>query len=237
MANIKNNIIIKALLLGTVFTSLSANASVYGMNDNYEYEGDLIFKVRGAYTNTDAKFGSLPALNPGAEAPKALSDQAYGADASLVYFFTPYIAAELGAGFNIFRIKNSALIAASKAFGDGKAVPGKNNEVYHVPATGTLQYHIAPFGAIRPYVGVGYHGSFMSSRTKAFKISNGTGAVGQIGLDIVAKDDLVFNIDVKQYILRTKVTFRKDFLATAKDVNTKVKWNPIVISGGIGFKF
>ena len=141
----------------------------------------------------------------------------------------------------MMRVKSSELAKARNAFGTGVANIGKKHEIYYVPAAATVQYHIAPFGAIRPYVGGGYSGSFMFSRSKAIKVDHGHGAVIQAGIDFVSKDDTMFTFDIKQFFTKSKVTLKKGFLdpnnANAANIGSTATWNPLVVSAGIGFKF
>lgn len=48
----------------------------------------------------------------------------------------------------------------------------------------TAQYRVAPFGAIRPYVGGGLNGTYMYARSKAIKVNSGFGPVLQVGVDL-----------------------------------------------------
>jgi len=209
--------------------------------DYYEDEGLLLFKIRAFYTSTSGKIKKLPAGDTDFAKPGSLAKSGYGFDTATTYFFTDNIAAELSLGLSTLRVKKTALTKASLFLGDGTGTTGKNNDIYWVPLTATIQYHIAPFGAIRPYVGGGYSGSYMHTNSKAIKVANGHGPVVQVGVDFISKDDTLFTFDVRQYFLKSKVTFKKGFLepgvTAARNVNTKVDWNPLVISAGFGFKF
>jgi outer membrane protein len=223
----KNIIVLFAILF-----TFNATASEY-KNDYYEDEGDLLFKIRGFYLNTNAKLTKLPASVSGAPKPKSFAQNGYGVDTAVTYFFTKNIATELSLGFGIIKVKSAALQSAANSF--GTAAGGKKNEIYYVPASATIQYHVAPFGAIRPYIGGGYHGAFMHTRSKAIKVKTGHGAVLQAGIDFVSKDDTIFTFDVRQFLLSSKVTFKSGSPNTP-NVDSTVKWNPLVISAGIGFK-
>ncbi|MDP5110481.1 MAG: OmpW family protein [Rickettsiaceae bacterium] len=224
------------MVLFVALFALNTTANEY-KNSYYEDEGDLLFKIRGFYLNTNAKLTKLPASLANKEKPKSFAQNGYGFDTATTYFFTDNIAAELSLGFGIIKVKSAALASASNAFGNGGGSSGKRNEIYYIPATATAQYHLAPFGALRPYIGGGYNGTFMHTRSKAIKTANGHGPVVQVGIDFVSKDDTIFTFDVRQYFLKSKVTFKKGFLNSASDVGSTVVWNPLVISAGFGFKF
>lgn len=228
-----------------LFTSIFLIASTVFANDYdagyYEDEGSLLFKIRGFYINSPSKLKSLPSSVANKEKPGSIVENGYGFDTATTFFFTDNIATELSLGLSMLRVKNSALEKVGSSFGNGAKSPGKKNEIYFVPLAATLQYHVAPFGAIRPYVGAGYHGAYMYTRSKAIKVANGHGPVAQIGIDFISKDDTLFTFDVRQYFLKSKLTFKKGFLFpnndAASNIGSKVDWNPLVISAGFGFKF
>lgn len=112
---------------------------------------------------------------------------------------------------------------------------GKRKSLYMIPLTVTGQYHIAPFGAIRPYIGVGYHGAYFINKSKGCTVKNGHGAVLQLGVDLYAKDDTLINLDIKQYFLNTEVNYKSPLVK--KSVSSKVKFNPLMIAIGVGFRF
>lgn len=233
MKFIKNILISSVLLAAT--TSL---ASDYDAN-YYEDEGALLFKIRGAYTDSSAKIKKATLNN--AENPGNFIENGYGLDVATTYFFSDNIATELSLGVSLLRVKNSAIKKASLAFGNGAGNVGKNNDIFFLPLAATIQYHVAPFGAIRPYVGGGYHGAYLYTRSKAIKIDPGHGGVLQAGVDFIAKDDTLFTLDVRQYFLKSKLTLRKEFLfpggLAASNVSSKTTMNPLVVSLGFGFKF
>jgi outer membrane protein W len=71
-------------------------------------------------------------------------------------------------------------------------------------------------------------------------VDSGHGPVLQLGVNFFSKDDTFFSIDVKQHFLKSNVTFNKSLLSNdprASNVKSKVTWNPLTVSAGIGFKF
>ncbi|WP_341793346.1 MULTISPECIES: OmpW family outer membrane protein [unclassified Rickettsia] len=204
--------------------------------DYYENEGSLTFKVRLAGIQSSASQKNLPP--PTSSTPVSVGkfvENGYGGDASTTIFFNSYLAAELSLGVNVLRTKYSSLGNIANNYGVNSDL-GKRKDLYMIPATVTGQYHIAPYGGVRPYVGVGYHGSYLLTQSKVFKIKNGHGAVAQIGIDFYAKDDTLINLDVRQFFLSPKVTYKSNLVGT-NNVTSKVKLNPLVISAGIGFNF
>jgi len=224
----------KLLISLCLLISSTAVASIYDPD-----EGQLLFKVRGFYSHLSTSIKDLPESKKDSEPPKSLVKSGYGLDTASTIFFTDNIATELSLGVNLLNIKDSELQKFTTAFGNGKGVVGKKNEIFMIPLTATLQYHIAPFGGIRPYVGGGYHASYMYTRSKSMNPLHGHGPVAQVGVDFVAKDDTLITFDVRQYFLPSKVIFKKELLSptATSGISGKVKWNPLIVSLGFGFKF
>lgn len=239
--------ILKNLAIFCVF-AISSNVfagesvSVPKENDYYanyynDTETSLLFKIRGFYAATNAKMGSLPApTTASASKPGKLAQQGYGFDTAMTIFVTDNIAAEVSLGLGFYKTKSSALSDAATAYGSGTSSLGKRNQIFMVPVTLSAQYHAAPYGGLRPYVGLGLNGTYMHTRSKAIKAESGFGPVLQTGVDFISKDDTLFTLDIRQYLLKSKVKFKKGFLAT-DGISSKVNWNPLVISAGFGFKF
>ncbi len=243
----------KLVFVGLLFLPLSVLAkedmSHEGHVDDYyanyyEDEGALLFKIRGFYASTNARADNLPTpINAGANKPGRVVQNGYGFDTAMTIFATDHIAAEVALGFGVYRGKSSALSAAIAAYGTATAkAAGKRKEIFMIPLTITTQYHIAPFGGFRPYIGGGLNGTWMHTRSKDIKVRSTFGPVIQAGIDFVAMDDTLFTIDIKKYFLKSKFSFRKELLTSVENDNTqnvssRVKWDPLVISAGIGFKF
>jgi len=237
---IKNFLFTSFILLNfTVFGANEAkNASYEDSNyedDYYEDEGRLVFKLRVHGVLANAKQSGLPAAkvaNPSKVGN--FVENGFGVDVSTVVFFSDNIASELSLGFSVLKTKYASIKAVGNNYGVNSDI-GKKKDTYMIPLTLTGQYHIAPFGAIRPYVGAGYHGAYMFSKSKLFNINNGHGPVLQAGVDFVAKDDIMINFDIKQYFLNTKVNYKESYIKPK--VTSKIKINPLLISLGIGYKF
>lgn len=229
---IKNLSVIITLLTSTAFAASGASSIDY-----YENEGQLLFKLRAVYPSVSSKLKKLPASTVvGAEKPGSLVSSGLGIEGAVTYFLTDNIAAELSANFSSLKVKKTTLLSASNYLGGGATGVDKNNDIYMVPVAATVQFHIAPYGAIRPYVGGGMHGTYMNSRSNSIKVANGFGGVAQAGIDIFAKDDTFFNIEVRQHFMKSNVTLKRK-ITGGNEVKSKVTWNPLIISAGIGFRF
>lgn len=232
--------IIKNLLFAYVICisfSAFSSSQVDNEEDNYQDEGRLLFKIRVHGLLSHATQKGLTTKNQVSNAKKVghFIENGYGGDVATTIFFSDNIASELSLGFDVLKTKYASIRDVGSNYGVNNKNLGKKKDVFMIPVTLTGQYHIAPFGGIRPYVGLGYHGAYMFSKCKLFDIKNGHGAVMQVGVDFVAKDDTMINFDIRQYFLNTKVAYKESFISPA--VTSKVKINPLIISLGIGFKF
>ncbi len=114
------------------------------------------------------------------------------------------------------------LILASSnhdVFGDGSlAAFGKILDAQTLPPALLLQYHFAPDGKARPYVGIGvnYTLFFSEDVTSAFEAAAGgasnadldasLGLAAQVGLDVALSGDWFLNFDVKYVDMSTDAT-------------------------------
>lgn len=239
--------ILKTIVLTLIFAASVHNSALadetklkypdyYG--SYYDEGGALLFKIRGFYAHTGAKAEGLPSpTNAGAKKPGRLVQHGGGVDGAATIFITDNIGTEISFGIIYFKPKRKILADAINAYGSSTVDIPKRNQIYIIPATITAQYHIAPYGGIRPYFGAGYAGAYMHTRSRAFKVKNDHGPVLQLGMDFICKDDTLFTFDVRKYFLKSKLTFKDDFLGGDNDISSKITWNPLVVSLGFGFKF
>lgn len=136
------------------------------------------------------------------------------------YFFTPNIAAEL------------VLTVPQKH--DLRAGRTQIGTLRHLPPTLTAQYHFAPNGAIRPYVGAGINYTRFSSVHLPAGVGidrNSFGGALQLGVDIpLPYKNLILNFDVKKVYIKTDVS-----AGGAKIGSFKV--DPVLFGIGLGWRF
>lgn len=136
------------------------------------------------------------------------------------YFFTPNIAAEL------------VLTIPQKH--DLRAGGVQIGTLRHLPPTLTAQYHFAPNGAIRPYVGAGINYTRFSSVHLPAGVGidrNSFGGALQLGVDIpLPYKNLILNFDVKKVYIKTDVS-----AGGAKIGSFKV--DPVLFGVGLGWRF
>lgn len=229
---------IKTALLAIIF---SFNLAAFADNNDYESdyfedEGRLLFKVRGSAISTKGKQTGLPApINANAVSVGPFVRNGYGFDTAAAIFFNDNMAVEMSLGINVLKTKYSSLINIANNYNGTPPSKGKKKSVFMVPLSLTGQYHVAPFGAIRPYVGAGYHVAYFFTKAKQFKLKNGHGFVAQIGVDLVAKDDTIITFDIRQFFSSTRITYRSGLVGNTS-VTSKAKINPLLFSVGVGFK-
>lgn len=137
--------------------------------------------------------------------------------------------------------------AEHDVFGEGSlAALGKIADVDVLPPTLLFQYHFAPGGTVRPYVGVGVNFTlfFDETATSGFEtvaggasnvdLDESIGLAGQIGVDI-GSGDWFFNIDAKYIQIDTTATITTPGALGTVDVDVDI--NPIVLGVGFGRRF
>ena len=237
---------VKKIALCSIGVMLLSTTAFAKQQDNdydanyYTDEGRINFKIRGLGSITGTKVPAMPPPTSirGIAAPQKnhrLMADGMGIEGVTDLFFGDNVAAEFGLGLVLYKTSLSALKAAAYNYSNTADVAKKKN-IYAIPATLTLQYHIAPFGAIRPYVGGGYSGTYFVSKAQQLKVSNAHGKVFQAGVDFVMTDDALINLDIKKYSLAPKVTYKRSIIDSGVTVAPKVKMNPTVISIGVGVK-
>ena len=114
---------------------------------------------------------------------------------------------------------------------------GKVAETKHLPPTLSVQYHFAPEGQIRPYVGAGVNLTlfFDESTTGALETSSlslGTsvGLALQAGVDIPVGERWFVNLDVRYIDIETKAKLDGTSLGD-------VKIDPWVYGVNLGYRF
>ena len=229
------------LLILLPLTSIAAKNSEY--DDNfYKEEGRLIFKLKGYGIFSSGTQKGFPANNQQGNPANTgkISNTittGWGLEGSTIVFFNDNIASELNLGLQIQNVSSTALEKVGKGYGANGYTSVKKGKVYGVPIGLNFQYYPFPFGGISPYIGAGYSAIFKFSDSKAFKLHHAHGPVLQVGVDIIARNDSIFTIEVKKYFLKDRFTYKSSFLGGNNPVKSSVKSDPWVISAGLGIKF
>jgi outer membrane protein len=215
-------------------STLSVNAMALDLSN------PLVVKIRGHMLSTSASQKGLSGMHPrgGADQKSVgkLFEMGVGAELSASMFFTDNFATEIGSGLTIVRAKKSSI--NDVAYNYNATDIAKKKDIYAIPSYATVQYHIAPYGAIRPYVGGGLHYTYLKARGDQYKVKSGAGLVAQAGVDFVFTDDTYLNLDIKYMTLKSKVNYNKGFVKTDTEgpVSSNLKINPMYFGLGFGIK-
>ncbi len=148
-------------------------------------------------------------------------DDSYVPELDFTYFFTPNIAAELIAAVTPHNVKTSSGINAG--------------DVWLLPPTLTLQYHVTQFDGFKPYLGAGVNYTHFfnedAGSLNSVKYDDSFGFALQAGVDIPIQDGWYFNVDVKKVYIDTTAKF------SPSGVRADVDIDPWLVGVGIGYKF
>lgn len=195
--------------------------------------GDVL--VRGRFIVVAPQDGS-GGIEPAFPNDGVSVDTAYAPEIDFTYMLTNNIGLEL--------IAATTKHSATGTSGTPAAV-GKLLDTWVLPPTLTLQYHFAPEGGFRPYVGAGLNYTiFYKERASGsletalgqtdVSLSNSFGWALQAGADIPLNSSLFLNFDIKYIDMDTIARLT----TTAAGVQTvRVDINPIVVGFGIGMRF
>ena len=144
------------------------------------------------------------------------------------YFFTENFAAELILATNKHNVE-----AVGTALGDVDL-----GNITLLPPTLLAQYHFAPRGSFRPYVGAGINYTIFYNDNPGAVVDvdydNSVGFALQAGADIPVNDTYFLNFDIKKLWLSTDVTVNAGAAGT---VGADVDINPWIVGVGMGRRF
>jgi len=213
----------KLMLLAGVSAAMLATPA-------FAKEGDVLVRVRAIVVAPNERSGAVSGI-PGSKI--GVGDSVMP-EVDFTYMATNHIGAEL-------------IVATTKHSVSGRGTISGLGDVANtwvLPPTLTLQYHFAPDGKVRPYLGAGINYSvFYSAKatpslnaalgaTKV-KLGDSVGYALQAGVDIPVSKKVFVNFDIKYIDMKT--TARLTSGATIR--TSRVKIDPIVAGMGIGFRF
>jgi len=213
----------KLMLLAGVSAAMLATPA-------FAKEGDVLVRARAIVVAPNERSGEVSGI-PGSKV--GVGDSVMP-EVDFTYMATNHIGAEL-------------IVATTKHSVSGRGTVSGLGDVANtwvLPPTLTLQYHFAPDGKVRPYLGAGINYSiFYSAKatpsldaalgaTKV-KLGDSVGYALQAGVDIPVSKKVFVNFDIKYIDMKT--TARLTSGATLR--TARVKIDPIVAGMGIGFRF
>lgn len=184
--------------------------------------GDFVLRARalGVVPQEDAN------ITGGVTGSSISIDNSVVPELDLSYFFTKNIAVEAIAAVTPHNVHANNTSAGNLDLGD----------VWLLPPTVTLQYHLDQMGQCKPYVGAGvnytvFYNEDAGSSITDIKYDNSFGPALQAGVDYMLDEHWMLNMDVK------KIWINSDVSINGGTVNADVDINPWVIGVGVGYKF
>lgn len=232
MTKIIQTILCVLVILGNLNNAASQFSEDQDLVSDEIVEGRLLFKTRVYGLLSSSKHQHLPPATAITSKPNSrLIGNGFGLDTALAVFFNDHFATELSLGLSIIPINNQAI--QNIAYNYQKTVStGSRSRIYMLPITITAQYHLTLLSRFRPYIGAGYHGAYLFTKSKQIKVTAVHGPVLQTGIDFVAQDNTLITLDVRQYFSSTKVTYKY-----LDRLSSKIRLNLLIISAGFGLKF
>ncbi|MEL6875266.1 MAG: OmpW family outer membrane protein [Pseudomonadota bacterium] len=195
-------------------------------------QGDILLRVRGINVMPNEDSGSILPAFPGEEVSV---DNSFMPEVDITYMATDHIGFELIAATT----KHSASGVTGTTGGIGRLA-----STWVLPPTLTAQYHFAPEGKIRPYVGAGINYTIFwnEDATNALeaavgptsvRLNDSFGWAAQVGVDIPLNDNVFLNLDVKYIDIDTTVRLNTTAAGTQR---VRINLDPLVVGVGLGIK-
>jgi len=223
-------------LLGASLVALALAAPVAHAHQ----AGDFILRA-GAITTAPNENSSDIKLD-GAKVPgtKATLDSDTQLGLAFAYMLTDHIGLELLAA--------TPFQHTVGVKGLGAGLDGKLADIKQLPPTLSLQYYpMAPTSKFQPYAGVGLNYTLffdedLSSKRKGegfsnLKMKDSIGLAGQLGMDYMLTENLLFNAAVWYVDIDTKATIDGPTALGVGRTKVDVDVDPWVYMVGLGYKF
>ncbi|AGZ37317.1 outer membrane protein OmpW [Pseudomonas sp. SWI6] len=223
-------------LLGAALVALALAAPVA----NAHQAGDFIIRAGAATVDPNEDSGALKLDGAKVSGTKATLDSDTQLGLTFAYMLTDHIGVELLAAtpFNH--------TVAVKGLGPG--LDGKLADIKHLPPTLSLQYYpMAPTSKFQPYAGIGINytmffdedlsGARKQQGFSNLKLQDSVGLAGQLGMDYMLTDNLLFNASVWYIDLDTKATVDGPNALGVGKTKVDVDVDPWVYMVGLGYKF
>jgi outer membrane protein len=217
--------------MNTTHALIGALVCAAGIQPAVAKEGDFLVRARAIVVAPTESSGPVTPGFPGSEVGVSNSVMP---EVDFTYMLTDNIGAEL-------------ILATTKHDAQGRGTLSGVDELastWVLPPTLTLQYHFAPEGKVRPYVGAGvnYTRFYSTKASRALetaigatsvKMDDSFGYAVQAGIDFDLNDKVFLNLDVKYIDIDTTARLR-----TGAATNTaRISIDPIVAGVGVGFRF
>jgi outer membrane protein len=196
-------------------------------------QGDWLLRVRGILVapNEDSS-----GITPAFPAEKVSVSSSFMPEVDISYFLSNNVALELIAATTKHDVGGTSGTTGTL---------GKLASTWVLPPTLTLQYHLMPQGAVRPYIGAGINYTLFYSEDAStslegavgpsrVSLSDSFGWAAQAGVDIDLSKSMFLNLDIKYIDMDTTARLRT---TAAGSQRVRVNIDPLVVGAGIGFRF
>lgn len=196
-------------------------------------KGDVLVRVRAILVAPTERSSGIDPTFPN---EKVGINNSVMPEVDFTYMLSKHVGAEL-------------ILATTKHNARGKSGTtggiGRLASTWVLPPTLTLQYHFAPDGPVRPYVGAGVNYTIFYSEkaSPALEAAVGRTSVSmkssfgyalQAGVDVPINDRFFVNLDVKYIDIDTTARLYTSAIGTQ---NVRVNLDPLVFGVGLGMKF
>lgn len=194
--------------------------------------GDVLLRVRAVVVSPNEDSGSILPAFPGEGVDVTDS---FAPEVDITYMATSHI------GFELIAATTKHDFGGTSGTTGGI---GQLGSTWALPPTLTAQYHFAPEGSVRPYVGAGVNYTIFYSENTTNGLENAIGPTSvslsdswgwalQAGVDIDLNENVFLNFDVKYIDIDTIATLRNGAIGTQR---VDIDLDPFVFGIGIGFR-
>jgi len=223
-------------LLGASLVALALVAPVAHAHQ----AGDFIVRAGAATVSPNEDSGELKLDGAKLSGTKATLDSDTQLGLAFAYMVTDHIGIELLAATPF---QHEVSVKGLPAGLDGKLA-----DIKHLPPTLSVQYYPMDAGSkFQPYAGIGINytlffdeeltGERKGQGFSNMKLKNSVGLAGQLGLDYMLTDNLLFNASVWYVDINTEASIDGPTGLGASKTKVDVDIDPWVYMVGLGYKF
>ncbi|MFS0824984.1 MULTISPECIES: OmpW/AlkL family protein [Pseudomonas] len=223
-------------LLGASLVALALAAPVA----NAHQAGDFILRAGAITTAPNEDSGEIKLDGARVSGTKATLNSDTQLGLAFAYMLTDHVGVELLAA--------TPFQHTVGVKGLGAGLDGKLADIKQLPPTLSLQYYpMEPSSKFQPYAGVGVNytlffdeelsGTRKQQGFSNMKLQDSIGLAGQVGMDYMLTDNLLFNAAVWYVDINTKATIDGPSALGVGTTKVNLEVDPWVYMVGLGYKF